>query len=46
MNQPKTSAKTSKTPKAKAKILKVKTNVKAGRSSNGFNRCETLRRKV
>jgi hypothetical protein len=30
MNRPKTSAKTNKTAKAKAKSLKVKTNVKAG----------------
>ena len=44
MNKPKSAAKTNKSAKAKAKSLKVRSNVKAG----GFalNRCAILRREV
>ena len=44
MNKPKSTAKTNKSAKGKAKNLKVTTNVKAGGYS--LNRCETLRRSV
>jgi hypothetical protein len=44
MNRPKTPAKTNKTPKSKAKSLKVKTSVKAGGLTQ--NRCEIVQCKV
>ena len=44
MNKPKSATKTSKSAKAKAKNLKVRSNVKAGGFS--LNRCAILRRKV
>jgi hypothetical protein len=48
MNKPKSAAKTNTTPKAKAKSLQVKTNVKAGVGGRGpgTQRCEVLRRRV
>ena len=44
MNKPKSAAKTNKSAKAKAKSLKIRTNVKAG--GYQLNRCVIFRRKV
>jgi hypothetical protein len=46
MNKQKSATKASKSPKRKPKSLKVSTNVKAGGTNWGTNRCETLHRQA
>jgi hypothetical protein len=46
MNKAKSVTKARKSPKRKPKSLKVRTNVKAGGTSWGTNRCETLQRQA